>query len=460
MTTTLVPSSLSSRVETVDVLRGVAVLGILTMNIVSFALPGVSYINPMADSAVPFAGPFDGADRLLWWAQHLLADQKFMAIFSMLFGAGLILQGSRAADPAPGKARFAAIYYRRLLWLFLIGMLHAYLLWYGDILVAYALCGLLLYPLRNFRWGWLLTLGIIILLVAVVIQGGMGAMLRHFQAQYEETLAAIPPGQEPTLEQRATLDQWAQMSASFYQSPETVADEVKEVRSGYGGVLGYNARTSLYMQTFLFAIWTFWRASGCMLIGMALMKLGFFANKCSRSAYATTLVLGYAIGLPLAYIGGLRQIDHDFDMIWAIYTDWHFNYVGSVLVALGHVSLVMLLVRMRSQSASAANPPASGFIASRFAAVGRMPLTNYLAQTLLCTFVFFGWGLAQFGHWTRAESFLLVPAVWALLLLWSPWWLARFRFGPAEWLWRSLTYWHRQPMRHAPQANAAPAPLL
>ena len=145
----LAPVAESQRVAAVDVLRGFALLGILAMNIITFALPVDAYVNPMNEHVNRFAGEFRGANRATWLAQHVFFDQKMMSIFSMLFGAGLVLMGGRAG--AVGTVSFAGVYYRRLLWLFLIGMAHAYLLWYGDILVTYAICGLLLYPLRNWR---------------------------------------------------------------------------------------------------------------------------------------------------------------------------------------------------------------------------------------------------------------------------------------------------------------------
>jgi uncharacterized protein len=179
----------------------------------------------------------------------------------------------------------------------------------------------------------------------------------------------------------------------------------------------------------------FWRALGLMLIGMALMKLDVFAAARSTRFYGWMLLIGLGVGLPIVIFGAFEQIAHAFDPVYQMLAGAHYNYAGSVLVSLGYVGLVMLVVKGGAMRG----------LTSRLGAVGRMALTNYLAQTLICTSIFFGWGLGYFARVERKWLPLCVVGVWLLQLLWSPWWLARFRFGPAEWLWRSLTYGHRQP---------------
>lgn len=411
----LSPTTDPQRVHSIDALRGVAVLGILTMNIVSFALPGDAYITPMNAAVNAYAGDFTGANAAAWWITYLLCDQKFMSIFAMLFGAGLVMLDSRA------RAGFADVYYRRLLWLFILGMLHAYLLWNGDILVAYAICATALYPLRRLRPAWLIAIGLVVMLAAIPIDVLLGVAMK------------LHGGRSET-------------------SPEDVHAGVDAMRGSYARVLKENAVTTFFLQTFIFATWTLWRSLGLMLIGMGLAKLGVFSNARPRRFYLALAALGYAVGLPLIVVGAIRSIAHRFDMTWAFLTDWHFNYVGAFLVALAHASVVMLLLKPRDEAPVSAPGP----IAGRLAAVGRMPLTNYLMQTILCTTIFFGWGFARFAHYERAQVYLVVLLIWALELLWSPWWLSRFRFGPAEWLWKSLTYWRAQPMRRdrSPQVPA------
>lgn len=433
--TPLSPVAPRQRVTSVDTLRGFALLGILAMNIVAFALPSDAYMHPGLAVFEPYQGPFEGLNKLSWWITSIFFDQKMMSTFSMLFGAGLVLMGGRAGtDAAPG---FAGVYYRRLLYLFLIGMLHAYLVWYGDILVAYAICGLLLYPVRHLRPGWLITIGIVVMLVSVVLTGLMGAGMMFMRHAATEAQQIIDAGGTPRSDQAELLKGYNEMMKGMTPSPERVAETVALMRGSLPDVLRENAKGAAMLQTFVFAIWTFWRALGLMLIGMGLMKLGVFAAARSTRFYTIMSIVGLGIGLPLAAGGAALQDLHDFDMFWLLATDWHLNYIGSAFVALGYTGVVMLICKAGELT----------WLRTRLAAVGRMALTNYLMQSLLMTFVFYGWGLGYFGRVERAELYLFVAAVWVLQLVVSPLWLDRFRFGPAEWLWRSLTYGRAQPMR-------------
>lgn len=422
------------RVGSVDVLRGVAVLGILMMNITAFGLPSAAYVNPMMEALEPHVGEFSGLTRSVWMGIHLLFDLKMMSIFSMLFGAGLVLQGARFG--AGGRPGFAGVYYRRLLWLFVIGMVHAYFIWYGDILVAYALCGLLLYPVRKLRAGWLIAIGVVVLLVALPIWTGLGFALEYLKKAAAEAQAMLDKGGTLNAEQRGMLDGWKNAQADMNPTAEKLAQEIVQMRGSWMDSFRHNAGQAVFMQTFLFVLMTLWRALGAMLIGMGLMKLGVFAAARSTRFYAMLAVLGYALGLPIVWYGGTQLIEHQFDMVYIYKIGWHFNYIGSLLVALGHVGAVMLIV-----SAGALK-----WATSRLAAVGRMPLTNYLSQSLICTLFFWGWGLGFFAKLTLPAMVLVVLGVWALQLLWSPVWMGRFQFGPAEWAWRTLTYWKRHPM--------------
>jgi uncharacterized protein len=191
------------------------------------------------------------------------------------------------------------------------------------------------------------------------------------------------------------------------------------------------------MQFFMLFIYGIWRIGALMLIGMALMKLGVFTAERSSAFYTRLMLVGYACGLPLTVFSAFNLYAHDFDQMYAMRYGGIANYVGSILVALGHIGLVMWLTRTgRLQR-----------LLDRFAAVGRMALSNYLAHSLILTTMFYGYGLGLYGGVPRAAQMLFVAAVVGLQLWWSPWWLARYRFGPAEWLWRSLTYWKKQPLR-------------
>ena len=193
----------------------------------------------------------------------------------------------------------------------------------------------------------------------------------------------------------------------------------------------------MYYQTMSFFFFVLWRAGGVMLIGMALMKLGVFSAARSRRFYAGCVGWGYGLGLPLVIIGTWDLIRVKWAMPHAMQISMLYNYFGSLGVALGHVGVVMLIWKSG----------ACGALTRRLSATGRMALSNYLGQSIICTTIFYGYGLGLFGGIERFWLMFFVLGVWLIQLGISPWWLARFRFGPAEWLWRSLTYARRQPMR-------------
>jgi uncharacterized protein len=422
----LTPVRITERISSVDTLRGLAVLCILVMNIYAFAMPFAAYLNPL------LYGGSEGIDLYTWFFTHLFFDQKFMTIFSMLFGAGLILMGRRSD-------RFAGIYYRRILWLLLIGMLHGYLLWMGDILFFYAVCGLLLYPLRRLSPKTLLIIGIILLLVGVPISVGMGYLFGFMKSTAAEVDAMAADGKKPSEMQLGLAEGWDQTRSFMAPDPEEIKKQVDRHRGGYWDITIKRVPEMIGSQIFGIFLFVIWRLGGLMLLGMALMKLGVFAAERSRRYYIACMAFGYGLGLPLAAYSVYTLHTHQFDMIYAGKCGNLFNYFASVLVALGHVGAVMLICKSDVLPA----------IRARLADVGRMALTNYLLQSVICTTLFYGYGFGLFGHLGRFAQMGLVPLVWILLVAFSSFWMRRFRFGPAEWLWRSLTYWRRQPMRLA-----------
>jgi uncharacterized protein len=348
----------------------------------------------------------------------------------MLFGAGLVLMGMRAA-------RFAGVYYRRLLWLGLIGMAHGYLLWWGDILFFYAIGGLLLYPLRRLSPRTLLTIGIILLLVGLPMSSGMGYFFSFMKATAAEAEALMQAGETPNEMQMGFYEGWQDARSGMAPTPEDIAEEIEMHQGGYWDIVVGRAPDLLFSQIFGTVFFVPWRIAGLMLIGMALMKLGVFAARRSPRFYILCIAFGYGIGLPLAAFSAYTQFAHDFYFLYTFKVGGHFNYVGSTLVAVGHIGVVMLICR------SGVLP----WLRSRLSDVGRMAFTNYLLQSVICTTLFYGYGFGLYGRVGRLSQMGVVVLVWIVLIALSAFWLRRFRFGPAEWLWRSLTYWRRQPMR-------------
>lgn len=398
------------RETTIDVVRGFALLGILAMNIIAFAYPASSYEHPTTEGSEPYIGPFTGANLAAWWATHVLADLKMMALFSMLFGAGVVLMARSRPEG------FAGVYYRRLAFLGAVGFVHAFGIWFGDILLSYAIAGLLLYPVRKFSARALIMAGVAVLLFGIGLSLGAGRLI-----------SMMPQ------EQRATM----------IPTPEMYAEMVREVRSGGVGSLIYNATMAISAQIMGLVFWTYWRALGLMLLGMGLMKTGFFSGLWPKRAYAVTALLGYGLGLGLIIPIGIALVRDGHEHLAFFSIRGQANYIGSVGVALAHASVLILLIRSGMVRA----------LTARLAAVGHMAFTNYLATSLMMTFCFYGWGLGLFATFQRAEVYWFVIGAWTLILLWSPLWLARFRMGPMEWLWRSFTHLSWQPFRVTPAAS-------
>jgi len=422
------PVRASERIRSVDVLRGLALLGILVINIEFFALPNAIYFNPKV------AGGFSGLNFLSWKFGYLFFLQKMMAIFSMLFGAGLVLMGKRAESA--GK-KFKGIYYRRVLWLLLIGLVHAYLFWYGDILFTYAICGLILYPLRKRSAKLLIILGFLFLFFGVLMQMGSGYYFDGLKKEAGTAQTSLENGKTLTPYQEQMIKVWAKISGAFNPSAEKVAEEVEAYGGNYLEILRYRAPHTLLMQTQVLIFMMLWRVVGLMLLGMGLMKLGVFSALRSKKFYIICIILGYGIGLPLCAYGANALVNHNFDFVYFFQLGAHFNYLGSILVALAHTGVLMLICKSGWLS----------WLTQKLSAVGRMALSNYLLHTLICTTIFYGYGLGLFGKVERFALWGFVLGIWILQLILSPIWLKHFRFGPAEWLWRSLTYWKRQPMR-------------
>lgn len=393
------PVAQAQRIQSLDVIRGVALLGILVMNIQAFAMPFPAYLNPHA------YGDLAGSNYIVWLLSHVLTDRKFMTIFSMLFGAGIVLMTSRREEAG---ARPAGLHFRRMAVLLGIGLCHAYLLWDGDILVTYAICGMVVYPMRGWRPGRLIAMGLLLIGIASGI-----SMLFQW---------SMPNWPKEAL-QGFSDDIWQ-------PPPEKVQEAIDLHRSSWAEYLPVRIKGALFFQTFILLIENLWRVSGLMLGGMALFKLGVFSASRSNRLYTTMFVAGLLIGLP-AIVGGIYfRNSVDWDVSQAFFLGGQFNYWGSIPVALAWVALVMLICR--------------GYVLHSLqrslAAVGQMAFTNYLLQSAICTTLFFGHGLGWYGDVERVGQFGVVLCVWAVQLLLSPLWLSTYRFGPAEWVWRSLTY--------------------
>jgi len=400
------PVTEKERIVSIDVLRGLALLGILPMNIQYFSMISAAYQNPTA------YGDLTGANYWVWFLCHVLADQKFMTIFSMLFGAGILLMTSRIE--ATGRPS-ALVHYRRMGWLIVFGLAHAYLLWSGDILVAYGMCGLLVYLFRKLRPRTLLVLGLLTIAVASASLASYGAWSQHWS---------------PAEVQAAREQLWV-------PTPSQAATEIQAYRGTWTAQMKFRVPESAQMETIFFVAFTFWRVTGLMLAGMALLKLGVFSARQPASLYWTMIAIALCYGIPLTLYGTHRDFAAGWDFRYSFFQGAQFNYWASLLVSLGWVGAIMLACRSTTLLP----------ITRRLAAVGRMAFTNYIMHTVICTTLFYGHGFGLFGKIERVWQFAIVVAIWLLQLVVSPIWLRYFLFGPLEWLWRCLTYMQWEPLR-------------
>jgi uncharacterized protein len=423
---TAAPVMGAERIASLDVLRGVAILGILVMNIYGFAMPLAAYSNPL------LMGGTDTLNMGTWFFSHILFDQKFMSIFAMLFGAGIILMTERAAKKG---AKYGRIFYRRQFWLIILGAMHGYFIWFGDILFMYAIVGMLAYLFRSRAPRTLVIVACCLLSITLLINYSIGFSMPKLQGAAAEIQILVEADEKISEEQQKTLDDWDEARSMMAPDAETVRENVDLHLGGYAEIAGDRAPFVMTLQVYM-VILIGWRALALMLLGMALMKIGVLSAKRSASFYRKMIVVCYGIGLPLTIYSAFDLYAHEFHELYVYQGGGTANYFGSILVGMGHVGLVMLLIK----GGVAQN------LLQRFAAVGRMALSNYLMHSIILTTMFYGYGLGLYGSISRFGQMGFVVAVIALQLLLSPWWLARYRFGPFEWLWRSLTYWQRQPM--------------
>jgi uncharacterized protein len=431
MSSSLAPTGREDRIGMLDATRGIAVLGILILNITGFGLPR-AYDDPTN------WGGSDGANLAVWYVSALFFEGTMRGLFTLLFGAGALLFLQRHAARNSGLLP-ADLYFRRTLWLIAFGLVNAYLLlWSGDILYYYGVVGLLLFVFRNVTPRKLIAAAAVIMLLqtAVTVVEWYG----YDEARSAATAAqqARTAGRALTESQTEAIDHLENIHAEFKPAPEELQETMSRVRKSYLSALGVSAPESWHFETTFFLQHGLLECLGMMLLGMALLKYGVLSGAASRRVYWTLLLAGYAIGLAVNQFEAFNLMRADF-AVHALMSSYLTYDVGRIPMTLGHLGLIGLLYQSGAVSA----------LMRTMSAVGQMALTNYLAQSLICMLLFTGTGLALYGRLERHELYYVVAAIWIAQIIWSPLWLRRFRFGPAEWLWRSLTYWERQPMERA-----------
>ncbi|TQE99688.1 MAG: DUF418 domain-containing protein [Spiribacter salinus] len=385
----------ADRVDSLDVLRGFAILGILVMNIQAFSMISQAYSNPT------LGGSLTGADFWLWAVSHVGFDSKFLALFAALFGAGMVVMAERAE--AVGAVAWHQ-HRRRMGILALIGLVHAYGVWYGDILFIYAVLGLIAFAFRKASIRRLLVFAAVFYVVPIIVGLAMTGLFFTL------------PGAE-----------YDAMVAAYWQpSPGAIAAKQEAYRSGWLGQMAQRVPDAATMHLLALPTEEGWRVLGLMLAGMAALKSGLLTGAWSVRCYARTGLLAAAVGLPMVIAGVVFNQTTGWEMKTSLYLGAVFNHVGAPLVTLAWVCGVLVVLKRGLWA------PLLG----RLRAVGQTALSCYLLSSVLCMTVFYGHGLGLFGRADRVDQLLIVFAVWTVLLVVAPAWLCRFQMGPVEWLWR------------------------
>ena len=396
-------TSTTQRIFSLDVLRGFALLGILVMNIQSFSMPSATYLNPTA------FGDFTGVNFYLWLLGHVFFEQKFMTLFSMLFGVGVMVFSERLQAKSLSVAKY---HYRRTFWLLFFGLIHGYVFWYGDILYTYAMCGFWVYLLRKKSATTLFILAFVFIAISSAISLLTGFAIPHMPAEVTNDIMQI----------------WRPDAAA-------IQVEIAAYTGSWDEAIVYRAEETVFFQTYLLLTHLIWRAGGVMLLGMALYKWEFFSLQKQTQTYITLALLSAVVGFTLVLLGVDAILQHNFTLEYTMFIGSQFNYWGSIFVGIAYASLVMLWAKLGKLMS----------LQQRLSSLGQTAFSNYILQTLICTAWFYGLGF--FATFDRFALLWVVLAVWLFQLLVTPIWLRYFRFGPLEWVWRCLTYWQRQPLK-------------
>ena len=426
------PVSQQERITILDSLRGIAILGILLMNIPGFGLPFVQTSDPSVLNET-------GINYKTWYVVDWALSGTQRAIFSMLFGAGMILFITKLEKRMNGIEP-AIYFFRRQMWLLAFGLFNAFvLLWFWDILYAYAIFGMLLFIFYRKSPNALLILAFVSLLLMTlrdnvdlyrskeIIKKG------EWVAKIDTTKAKLTVQQKEDLEAMNAMKEESSKETKLKKSEK----EIRAVGGDYASLYEILSDKSMHVElyyTYLFA----WDLTLFMFLGMAFFKNGIITGNASAKIYWVLFIGGLSLGLLLSYYRQQDIIENNFSQ-FEYNKNAAFDYyqLARMLRSLGFFGLIMLMFK-------------SGvfkWFFALFRPVGQMAFTNYLMQSLIGGLFFYGIGLNYFGKLERYELYIYVAVVWVIQIIWSHIWLRYFRFGPLEWLWRSLTYWKKQPWK-------------
>ncbi len=428
------PVAEQNRIHVIDLLRGVALLGILVMNIPGFSMAQYSYEAFSRDPS-----------QFNFWLNAFITvflEGKMRAMFGMVFGAGLLLF---VASKEKGGASAHLLFYRRMFWLVIFGLIHAHLiLWIGDILYLYGICGMIIYLFRNVNPKYL-VMGVPLVAVIGFATNTMFYMnIREKRLAYVDAVKAQNNKQTLTAGQQKALEQWREVEKTMIPNREDARANTAKMKGDYGTVAGYLRPMAFDMQT-KYLPFELWDSIALMFLGFALYRWGFLTGEWSRELYVRVMAIGYGVGLPLV----VWDFIYDFQNFGTLELNLQrmeqiaVNWMGliypfqRIFLVMAHAAALILLSKSGMMTG----------LVKRLEAVGRMAFTNYIMHSVICTLFFFGYGLNYYAELEFYKIHYVVLAIWALQLYLSPLWLKSFYYGPLEWMWRCLTYWRVQPMR-------------
>jgi uncharacterized protein len=428
--TQAIPVERKNRIRSIDTLRGIALLGILLLNIIAFSGPLASYYNPSA------AGSIEGINLLVAMFVDVSSEGAFRAIFSMLFGAGVLIFFAKP-EAASGVVR--SLYYRRTWLLIGFGLFNAYLLlWVGDILYAYGVTGLLLYFFKDLTAKKLALSSLCLFLFLGLIHTSSYLFTRSLYNAFTD-VSALPIEIEKSDDQNQILRDWESYMEQQLALPGQIQMETELRRRGYIDNFKFTAQINIFFQTVNFLINTFWDAAAMMLMGMAFMKWRIFDASRDLGFYVKFMIYGFGVGLSVNCWEAITYVQGGFKPFWVATLRPTYD-LGRLGMAIGYIGAVMTACKLEILPR----------LLHSLACVGQMALTNYLAQSIICNIIFLGFGFGMFGKMNRVEIYAIVVAIWIFQIIFSVFWLKLFLYGPAEWLWRSLTYKQAQPLKLRP----------
>ena len=402
------------RYISLDAMRGFAVMGILAMNIISFAMPEWAYITPAA------YGGDSLADQIAWFLAFIFIDGKMRGLFSLLFGASMMLVIDRAV--AKGESA-AQVHYRRMAWLAVFGLAHYFFIWFGDILFLYAIIGMIAFRFRNWPPERLVKIACIIFAVGLALWGIQFGALQIFQY-----FATRPDATADMARQFRELMDSADLAFN-------IAPDLALHRGSYAEIT--MDRLDEWSTPLILVVQSIGETLPLMMIGMAMQKSGFMTGNWDAIDYRRWVMRMLPVGLLLTLVLGVWIVAVDFDRITALAVFFFWGAIPRIMLTVGYAAVLILIIRRHQ------NHP----MLARVAATGRAAFSNYLGTSIVMTTIFYGYGFGLFGHVGRTGLWVFVLGAWAVMLLWSKPWLMKFHYGPLEWLWRSLARGQLQKMR-------------